>query len=58
MVMPTDLTGRICKLEGSRFDAAVVCGACPLRSQCSAARACLSRTVRLHSLEALPQEAL
>ena len=57
MAMLTEFTGRTYKLEGSRFDGVVVCGACPLRSQCSAARACLSRTVRPHSLEALPQEA-
>ena len=56
MATRTDLTGRTYKQEGFRFDGAV-CGACPLRSQCTDARAGLGRTVRLHPQEALLQEA-
>ena len=52
----TDLTGRTYKLEGFRFDGAL-CGACPLRSQCVAARPGIGRTVRRHPQEALLQEA-
>ena len=52
----TDLTGRTYKLEGFRFDGAL-CGACPLRSQCVAARPGVGRTVRRHPQEALLQEA-
>ena len=44
----TDLTGRTYKLEGFRFDGAV-CGACPLRSQCVAARPGIVRTVNTAS---------
>ena len=56
MATRTDLTGRTHKLAGFRFDGAV-CGACPLRPQCTDARAGLGRTVRLHPQEALLQEA-
>ena len=56
MATRTDLTGRTHKLEGFRFDGAV-CAACPLRPQCTDARAGLGRTVRLHPQEALLQEA-
>ena len=56
MATRTDLSGRTHKLEGFRFDGAV-CGACPLRPQCTDARAGLGRTVRLHPQEALLQEA-
>ena len=56
MATRTDLTGRTYKLEGFRFDGAV-CGACPLRPQCVAARPGIGRTVRLHPQEALLQEA-
>ena len=56
MATHTDLTGRTYKQEGFRFDGAV-CGACPLRPQCTDARAGLGRTVRLHPQEALLQEA-
>ena len=56
MATRTDLTGRAHKLEGFRFDGAV-CGACPLRPQCTDAGAGLGRTVRLHPQEALLQEA-
>ena len=56
MATRTNLTGRTYKLEGFRFDGAM-CGACPLRSQCVAARPGIGRTVRLHPQEALLQEA-
>ena len=56
MATRTDLTGRTYKLEGFRFDGAV-CGACPLRSQCTDAGEGVGRTVRLHPQEALLQEA-
>ena len=56
MATRTDLTGRTYKLEGFRFDGAM-CGACPLRSQCVAARPSIGRTVRLHPQEALLQDA-
>ena len=48
--------GRTYRLEAFRFDAAV-CGACPLRSQCLAAKPGTGRTVRLHPQEALLQQA-
>ena len=51
MATRTDLTGRTHKPEGFRFDGAV-CGACPLRPQCTGAGAGLGRTVRLHPQEA------
>ena len=56
MATHTDLTGRTYKQEGFRFDAAV-CGACPLRPQCTSAKSGVGRTVRLHPQEALLQEA-
>ena len=43
-------------MEAFRFDAAV-CGVCPLRSQCLAAKPGTGRTVRLHPQEALLQQA-
>ena len=43
----TDQMGRTYRLKAFRFDAAV-CGACPLRSQCLAAKPGTVRTVRLH----------
>ena len=52
----TDQTGRTYRLEAFRFDAAV-CGECPLRSQCLAAKPGKGRTVRLHPQEALLQQA-
>ena len=52
----TDQMGRTYRLEAFRFDAAV-CGACPLRSQCLAAKPGAGRTVRLHPQEALLQQA-
>ena len=57
MATRSDLTGRTYKQEGFRFDAAV-CGACPLRPQCTSAKSGVGRTVRLHPQEALLQEAL
>ena len=52
----TDQTGRTYRLEAFRFDAAV-CGECPLRSQCLAAKPGTGRRVRLHPQEALLQQA-
>ena len=52
----TDQMGRTYRLEAFRFDAAV-CGACPLRAQCLAAKPGTGRTVRLHPQEALLQQA-
>ena len=52
----TGQTGRTYRLQAFRFDAAV-CGACPLRSQCLAAKPGTGRTVRLHPQEALLQQA-
>ena len=51
-----DPTGRIHRLKGFRFDAAV-CGACPLRPRCVAGSSGLGRTVQLHPQEALLQQA-
>ena len=50
----TDPTGRTHRLQGFRFDGAV-CGVCPLRSQCVAAKPGTGRTVQLHPQEALLQ---
>ena len=52
----TGQTGRTHRLEAFRFDAAV-CGVCPLRSQCVAAKPGTGRTVQLHPQEALLQQA-
>ena len=52
----TGQSGRTYRLKAFRFDAAV-CGACPLRSQCLAAKPGTGRTVRLHPQEALLQQA-
>ena len=52
----TGPAGRTYRLEAFRFDAAV-CGVCPLRSQCVAAKPGTGRTVRLHPQEALLQQA-
>ena len=49
-------TGRIHRLQGFRFDAAV-CGACQLRPQCVAGSSGLGRTVQVHPQEALLQQA-
>ena len=52
----TGPTGRVHRLQGFRFDAAV-CGVCPLRTQCVAGSSGLGRTVQLHPQEDLLQEA-
>ena len=52
----TGPAGRTYRLEAFRFDAAV-CGVCPLRSQCLAAKPGTGRTVQLHPQEALLQQA-
>ena len=52
----TGPTGRRYQLKGFRFDGAL-CGVCPLRSQCVAAKPGTGRTVRLHPQEALLQQA-
>ena len=52
----TGPTGRIHRLQGFRFDAAV-CGACPLRPRCVAGSSGLGRTVQLHPQEDLLQRA-
>ena len=52
----TGPAGRTYRLEAFRFDAAV-CGVCPLRSQCVAAKPGTGRTVQLHPQEALLQQA-
>ena len=43
-------------MKGFRFDGAV-CGVCPLRPRCVAAKSGTGRTVRLHPQEALLQQA-
>ena len=52
----TGPAGRTHRLKGFRFDGAV-CGVCPLRSQCLAAKPGTGRTVQLHPQEALLQQA-
>ena len=52
----TGQTGRTYRLQAFRFDAAI-CGVCPLRSQCVAAKPGTGRTVQLHPQEALLQQA-
>ena len=52
----TGQTGRTYRLEAFRFDAAV-CGVCPLRPQCLAAKPGTGRTVQLHPQEALLHQA-
>ena len=52
----TSSTGRRYQLKGFRFDGSV-CGVCPLRSQCLAAKPGTGRTVQLHPQEALLQQA-
>ena len=49
-------TGRTYRLEAFRFDAAV-CGVCPLRPRCVAAKPGTGRTVQLHPQEGLLQQA-
>ena len=52
----TDSTGTTHRLQAFRFEAAV-CWACPLRSQCIAAKGRKGRQVLIHPQEALLQEA-
>ena len=52
----TGQTGLTYRLEAFRFDAAV-CGGCPLRPRCVAAKPGTGRTVQLHPQEALLQQA-
>ena len=52
----TDRTGTTHRLQAFRFDGAV-CWACPLRSQCIAAKGRKGRQVLIHPQEALLQEA-
>ena len=52
----TGATGRTHRLKGFRFDGAV-CGVCPLRPQCVAAKPGTGRTVQPHPQEALLQQA-
>ena len=52
----TDGTGRTYRLQAFQFDGAV-CWACPLRSQCIAAKGRQGRRVLIHPQEALLQEA-
>ena len=52
----TGRTGRIHQMRAFQFDGAL-CGVCPLRPQCIAAKGRKGRRVRLHPQEALLQEA-
>ena len=52
----TDGTGRVHQLRAYQFDGAV-CRACPLRSQCIAAKGRKGRRVLIHPQEALLQQA-
>ncbi len=52
----TDAAGRVYRLQAFQFDGAV-CRACPLRSQCIAAKGRPGRRVLIHPQEALLQEA-
>ena len=52
----TDGTGTVHRLQAFRFDG-TVCWACPLRSQCIAAKGRKGRQVLIHPQEALLQEA-
>ena len=51
----TDAAGRVHRLQAFQFDGAV-CWACPLRSQCIAAKGRRGRRVLIHPQEALLQE--
>ena len=55
-VKRTDAAGRVHRLQAFQFDRAV-CWACPLRSQCIAAKGRRGRRVLIHPQEALLQEA-
>ena len=50
----TDRTGRVYRLQAFQFDWEI-CGACPLRSQCIAAKGSKGRRVQIHPQEALLQ---
>ena len=52
----TDRMGRVHQLQAFQFDGAV-CGVCPLRSQCIAAKGSRGRRVQIHPQEALLQQA-
>ncbi len=52
----TDGAGRVYRLQAFQFDGAV-CGVCPLRSQCIAAKGRQGRRVQIHPQEALLQQA-
>ena len=52
----TDAAGRVYRLQAFQFDGAV-CRACPLRSQCIAAKGRRGRRVLIHPQETLLQEA-
>ena len=52
----TGATGRTHRLKGFRFDGAL-CGVCPLRPRCLAAKPGTGRTVQPHPQEALLQQA-
>ena len=52
----TDRTGRVHRLQAFQFDGAE-CRACPLRSQCIAAKGRPGRRVQIHPQEALLQQA-
>ena len=52
----TDRTGRVYRLQAFQFDGAV-CGVCPLRSQCIAAKGRQGRRVLIHLQEGMLQQA-
>ena len=52
----TDRTGRVYRLQAFQFDGAV-CWACPLRSQCIAAKGRRGRRVQIHPQEVLLKQA-
>ena len=52
----TDRTGRVHRLQAFQFDGAV-CGVCPLRSQCIAAKGRQGRRVLIHPQEGMLQQA-
>ena len=52
----TDRTGRVYRLQAFQFDGAV-CGVCPLRSQCIAAKGRQGRRVLIHPQEGMLQQA-
>ena len=52
----TDRTGRVYRLQAFQFDGAV-CGVCPLRSQCIAAKGRKGRRVLIHPQEGMLQQA-